>query len=266
MTGVVLALVALASALLLWPRSSRRRLVAAGLESRAARRRARTPTPYAAAVAMVAAVAVPISVAFAGAVVAGTIVLRRRRRNARRRIDEDSSALESALDVFVGELRTGAHPVVALRVAAAEAHGSVGTSFRAVSARAVLGADVSAGLRSAATSSTRPAYWERLAVCWELAHMHGLPMAALMRTAQRDIVERARFDAQVTAGMAGARATAAVLAALPFAGVALGEMIGAQPLRFLISGGAGGWLLMIGVTLTCCGLLWSDRITAQVMS
>jgi tight adherence protein B len=87
-----------------------------------------------------------------------------------------------------------------------------------------------------------------------------------MRAAQCDIVERSRFDARVTAGMAGARATAGVLAGLPLAGVALGELIGAQPVRFLIGGGVGGWLLLVGVVLACCGLLWSDRITGRALS
>jgi tight adherence protein B len=84
-----------------------------------------------------------------------------------------------------------------------------------------------------------------------------------MQTAQRDIVERERFSARVDAGMTGARTTALVLAGLPLLGVGLGELIGAQPLRFLLSGGAGGWVLVIGVTLVCAGMLWSDRITAR---
>ena len=89
---------------------------------------------------------------------------------------------------------------------------------------------------------------------------HGLAIAALMRAAQRDIVERQRFSARVTAGMAGARATAAILAGLPVLGVLLGQLIGARPLSFLLSGSAGGWLLVVGSTLACGGLLWSDRI------
>jgi tight adherence protein B len=66
--------------------------------------------------------------------------------------------------------------------------------------------------------------------------------------------------------MAGARATAAVLAGLPVLGVALGQLIGAYPLRFLLSGGGGEWLLVIGVTLASCGLLWADRITGRVLT
>lgn len=66
--------------------------------------------------------------------------------------------------------------------------------------------------------------------------------------------------------MAGARATAAILAGLPVLGVLLGQLIGAQPLRFLLGGHAGGWLLVVGTMLVCGGLLWSDRITDRVAS
>jgi tight adherence protein B len=174
---------------------------------------------------------------------------------------EESRQLETALDVLVGELRVGAHPAQAFAVAAGETAGPVGDSCRAVAARARLGADVTAGLRSVADRSALPAQWHRLAVCWDLASEHGLAMSTLMRAAQRDIVERQRFSAHVTSAMAGARATAAILAGLPLLSVLFGQLIGADPLRFLLSGHAGGWLLVVGVMLVCGGLLWSDRIT-----
>ncbi len=63
----------------------------------------------------------------------------------------------------------------------------------------------------------------------------------------------------------GPRATAAVLAGLPVAGIALGQLIGARPLAFLCGVGAGGWLLVIGVLLACAGLMWSDRIAERVL-
>ncbi|HEX2286846.1 MAG TPA: hypothetical protein VHI10_18820, partial [Mycobacterium sp.] len=98
-----------------------------------------------------------------------------------------------------------------------------------------------------------------------LAQTHGLPISTLMQTAQRDIVERERFSARVTAGMAGARTTAAVLAGLPVLGIGLGQLIGADPVGFLLTRGAGEWLLVIGVALACTGLLWSDHITSRVL-
>jgi tight adherence protein B len=268
MSSVPAVALTLAGALLILPSTSRSRLVASGLITprNRAEWRARGMPTAAIVIAALAVAVVPLAVALAGATASATLLLRRRRVMVRRRVERERVALETALDVLVGELRAGAHPVAAFQSAAAEAHGAVGASFQAVAARAMLGADVAAGLSDVAAMSTQPAHWQRLAVCWELAQTHGLAMATLMRAAQRDIVERARFDARVAAGMAGARATAAVLAGLPLAGVALGELIGAHPVRFLLGGGAGGWLLLVGVGLACCGLLWSDRITGQVQS
>lgn len=259
MSGAALAL---ALALLVIPAGSRHRLETLGLRA-PARRRLRV-MPLAAAVVVAMAVLLPVSVVAAASIVGVTLWMRRRRHVGVARRAAESAALQGALDVLVGELRVGAHPVAAFGVAADEADGVVAASLRAVGARARLGADVAAGLYGAARRSSLPTHWERLAACWQLAQEHGLAIATLMQTAQRDIVERDRFSARVDAGMTGARTTAAVLAGLPLLGVGLGELIGAQPLGFLLSGGAGGWLLIIGVTLACAGLLWSDRITAQV--
>ena len=174
--------------------------------------------------------------------------------------------MAAALEVVVGELRVGAHPLRAFTIAADESAGGVGESLRKVATRAQLGADVAAGLRSAAGSSSVPAYWDRLAVCWQLAAEHGLAMSTLMTTAHRDIVGRQRFANGVQAGLAGARATAAILAGLPILGVALGELIGARPIRFLLGGGTGGWLLVAGVGLVGMGVTWSDHIVDRLMA
>ncbi|MGZ4514779.1 MAG: type II secretion system F family protein, partial [Mycobacterium sp.] len=211
-----------------------------------------------------AALLLPSTVTLAVAVVGATAVARYRRRHRLRRAVEEGRTLEGALDVVVGELRLGSHPVRAFGVAADETAGAVAMSLRAVAARARLGADVAAGLRDAAQSSALPAHWHRIGVCWQLASEHGLAIATLMRAAQRDIAERQRFSARVSSAMAGARATAAILAALPVLGVLLGQLIGARPLAFLLSGHAGGWLLVVGSTLTSAGLLWADRLTDRL--
>ena len=214
--------------------------------------------------AVAAVVVLPLTTVLAVAIVGATASLRYRRRRRMRHAVEEGGTLEAALEVLVGELRVGSHPVQAFCVAADETVGAVAVSLRAVAARARLGADVAAGLRAAARSSALPTHWDRLAVCWQLANDHGLAITTLIRTAQRDIVERQRFSARVTSGMAGARATAAILAGLPLLGVLLGQLIGARPLDFLLSGHAGGWLLVVGLTLACGGLLWSDRITGRL--
>jgi tight adherence protein B len=264
MTGLAVAALLLSLALLALPPSSRHRLASPARVSRWPVA-GRGGAPYLAACALVAAAALlPATAVLAVAVVGATASLRYRRRRRIRRAAQEGRSLEAALDVLVGELRVGAHPVRAFRVAAGESIGAVAVSLRAVAARARLGADVTAGLRAAARSSALPAQWDRLAVCWQLASDQGLAIATLMRAAQRDIAERERFSARVSSGMAGARATATILAGLPVLGVLLGQLIGARPLSFLLGGHAGGWLLVVGSTLACGGLLWSDRITDRL--
>lgn len=213
---------------------------------------------------VLSAVLLPPTAALAAAMGIGMLALRRRRRRRERGRAAESQALAAALETLVGELRVGAHPVRAFTVAAAEAGGAIGAALQAVAARALLGADVTGGLRSIAAASGVPAHWERLAVCWRLAAEHGLAMSTLMRAAHCDIVERQRFSARIEAGLAGARATAAILAGLPLLGVVLGQLIGARPLPFLLGGGLGGVLLVVGVLLICLGLAWSDRITGRL--
>ena len=264
MNGLTVAALLLSLALLVLPSSPRRRLMT---PARVPRRpmAGQSGVAWVAACALVAAaVVLPPTAVLAGAVVGATASLRYRRRRRIRRAVDEGRALETALDVLVGELRVGSHPVRAFRVAAGETVGAVAVSLRAVAARARLGADVTAGLRAAARSSALPAQWDRLAVCWQLASDQGLAIAALMRTAQRDIAERQRFWARVSSSMAGARATATILAGLPVLGVLLGQLIGARPLSFLLSGHTGGWLLVVGSVLACGGLVWSDRITDRL--
>lgn len=208
----------------------------------------------------------PMTVVLAAATMLTVLVLRHRRCARRRAGADESRALHGALEVLVSELRVGAHPVAAIDTASRETAGPVGASFAAVAARALLGADVVAGLRAESRRSLVPGHWDRLAVCWQLAAQHGLAIASLMQAAQRDLAERERFRSRVDAGMAGARTTGNLLAGLPVVGVLLGYAIGADPLGFLASEGIGGWLLCVGIALVGAGLLWSDRITAAVLT
>lgn len=224
------------------------------------------PMPVLAIPACLAAVVVltPSAVAALG-LLAATLLTRRRAARRRRDLGAEAVDLQGALDVLIGELRIGAHPVAAMTAAAQESSGRVADSLSVVAARARLGADVAAGLRAEGHRSSMPWHWERLAVCWQLAQNQGLAVATLMHAAQRDITERERFRGRVEAGLAGARATAAILAGLPLLGVLLGHAIGADPIGFLFAGGGGGWLLVVGAVFVCGGLLWSDRITAGVV-
>lgn len=252
----------LALAVLVEPQANRSRLRISRPSRRLRPARAATVVPATAAVALTA-VHVPVPALASALLVAGTLWLRNRHRTTRIRARREGRSLSNALELLTAELRAGAHPVRAFDVAAIEVAGPVGSGLQTVAARARLGADVAAGLRAVAARSRLPRQWEQLAACWQLAADHGLPIGVLMRAAQLDIAERLRYAAQVDAGMAGARATAVILAALPVLGVALGELLGAASTTFLTRG-AGGWVLLVGVGLLCAGVLWSGRITDRL--
>ena len=258
---IAVAAIALAVAALVAPSSPRGRLV------ETTRRRVMPARAWAGIMVVLAvagAVFVTLTTVLACSVLTATMFLRLRRRRREERERAESRQLETAIDVLVGELRVGSHPATAFAVAAGETAGPVAGACRAVAARARLGADVAAGLRGVAETSALPSHWDRLAVCWQLAAEHGLAMSTLMQSAQRDIAERQRFSDQVRSAMAGARATATILASLPVLSVAMGQLIGARPMAFLLGDGVGEWLLVVGLTLVCAGLLWADRITARV--
>ena len=257
MSPIVTAALLLAAATVVAPPFHRQLRMPTGRVRRGGRTPIAAPLLLAAGIVVVLAPVTLSTTILAGAAV---IAVRRRRREAGRRRRAEGRAMATALTVMIGELRVGAHPLRAFTIAGAESAGEVGEALRSVAARAQLGADVPAGIRSVAATSSVPAHWERLGVFWQLAGDHGLALSTLMGAAQRDIAERQRFSERMHAALAGARATSAILALLPVFGVVLGELVGADPVGFLLGGGLGGWLLVIGVALICAGLLWSDRI------
>jgi tight adherence protein B len=49
-------------------------------------------------------------------------------------------------------------------------------------------------------------------------------------------------------------------------GVLLGQLIGADPLRFLFGRGVGGAFLVAGVGLIAAGLVWANRIIDRLVT
>jgi len=143
---------------------------------------------------------------------------------------------------------------------------------------AALGADLRAGLPPASaadrTPRTETATSSRTqhAICaerriddltdavWRLAERTGAPAADLVERVEADSRAADRAKASAAAEAAGAQATALLLAALPFAGIGLGYMIGADPLRVLLHTPLGGACAAGAVLLQCAGMLWADRL------
>jgi tight adherence protein B len=198
----------------------------------------------------------------AAALLSATIRARMRRSRLARHREQQRKHLLDGLEIVIAELRVGAHPAGAASAAAEECAGSAARAFEIASARARLGGSVAEGLRRG--DATIAAELGRIAEAWRIAEEHGLALAELLEAARRDLLARIRFGARLDSSLAGARATAAVLAGLPILGIGLGQLMGAAPLRVLLGGGAGAALLVTGTGLTCAGLLWSDAISARV--
>ncbi|MGH3756054.1 MAG: type II secretion system F family protein, partial [Pseudonocardiaceae bacterium] len=165
------------------------------------------------------------------------------------------------LGVLVAELRAGAHPSAAA-AAAADGPADVTRALSAAAAAARLGGDVPAVLRSAGPVHLR-SWLGRLAEAWSVADRYGIPLADLLDAVRSDTEQRVRLAAEIQARLAGPRATAAVLAGLPLLGLALGQAVGAAPVRVLSNTPAGQGLLVVGTGLACAGVLWSARLVSR---
>ncbi|MCP2257980.1 tight adherence protein B [Streptoalloteichus tenebrarius] len=200
----------------------------------------------------------------AGAVSAGTLWSRWRARRAEALRVSALANLARALRLLVAELRAGAHPATAAEGAAADTDPQVAGVLTAFASTSRLGGDMASALRT--ISEQQPVLGdalEGLANAWALSERFGVPLADLVDALCADLEHRVRFARQVHAGMAGPRATAAVLAALPLLGLLLGEAIGASPWSVLTTSAPGQALLAIGACLVCAGLSWSNRLTAK---
>lgn len=103
----------------------------------------------------------------------------------------------------------------------------------------------------------------RLGNVWALAENHGIPLATLLEKARDRIDTAQRHRAATQSSLAGPQSTALVLAVLPVAGIGMGMLMGANPVKFLTTTSLGGVLLLVGTALTCTGILISHVIVAR---
>ncbi|MFE1314424.1 type II secretion system F family protein [Streptomyces sp. NPDC058755] len=196
--------------------------------------------------------------AVAGA--AGVPALRRMRlaRAAGRAREGRADAVIGLCGALAGEVRAGRQPAEALLRAARDS-GGLGDAQAAVVAAARFGGDVPGAL---AVAARRPGAEGLLglAACWRVAVDQGAGLAAGLD--RLDAALRAERDqrADLRAQLAGARATALLLAALPALGLLLGSAMGADPLRVLLHSGAGLGCLVAGVVFEGAGIWWAARI------
>ena len=203
------------------------------------------------------ALVVPAGLATGEAVRRGLVARRDRATAALRRETAEWCAAVAA------ELRVGRTPVAALEVSTELAGSALTQVLTPVAAVAVLGGDVSASLRTAARHAGAEAL-RQVAACWAVAGDSGAGLASALQRLGAALQAAERVRAEVVAQLAGARASARLLAVLPVFGLLLGQAVGAQPTHFLLHTPEGAVCAVLTVGLDVLGLVWTDRIAARV--
>lgn len=163
---------------------------------------------------------------------------------------------------LAAELHAGRSPIEALEHAAVELPTVVRDRLARVIARAHAGGDVSAELIEV---SRRPGLGglARLAACWRVGSEAGSGFAAVLDRLADTLRAEAEHRGEVAAQLAGARASARMLAALPVLGLLLAAGLGTDPLRFLCTTPYGLACLACGLVLDAAGLVWTHRLATH---
>ena len=182
---------------------------------------------------------------------------------ARQRTRQSSSeALITGLTGVVAELKAGAPAPQAAANAATDCPPPASDVLKAIAATANLGGDVTRTLHDLAPEHPHLAL-PQLARAWQVSTRHGVPLAEVLDATRQDLTQRAAFTRQLESQLAGPRASAAVLAALPLLGLLLGQASGAEPAHVLLATAPGQTLLVLGALLTATGLRWTTRLTTK---
>jgi tight adherence protein B len=191
---------------------------------------------------------------------AGVPLLRRARlaREARRARERRGDAVIALCGALAGEVRAGRQPGEALLRAARDTEG-LAEAQAAVLAAARFGGEVPDALAAAARQPGADGLLG-LAACWRVAVDHGAGLAAGLDRLEAALRAERDQRLELRAQLSGARATAAMLAALPALGLLLGTALGADPLHVLLHTGAGLGCLVLGAALEGVGLWWVLRI------
>lgn len=163
---------------------------------------------------------------------------------------------------LAAELRAGTAPDAALVAVSGE-----GPMLRRARTAALLGEPVGPALAADADAAGPVAghALRGMAACWSVAADSGAGLADGLDRVAALATARQRIGADLDAEIAAPRATARILSLLPLLGLALGELLGARPVAWLLGSPIGLVCLGVGVGLVLLGRVWTARIVASVL-
>jgi tight adherence protein B len=180
-----------------------------------------------------------------------------------RRADRDrvDAHVVELLDAFAARLATGAAPAAAFAACLDDVGpGPVSGEWACAAQMMRWGSPAWSALRAAGPGSSSTPVLRWLATGWTLTETTGAPLGPIVHqlagTVRADRQHRRAVDGE----LAGVRASARVLGALPLVGLLMGTALGAQPVAFLVGSNAGWCCLVLGVLLELAGLRWCRAI------
>lgn len=172
----------------------------------------------------------------------------------------DTLAVAVLAELVAAVARAGLSPARTWRLVS-ERPGPFATTAAAASLWAEAGLPAGAALIRAAPSRPDRAV-VAMSVALDVCDRAGAPTADVLDGLARALraQEAARQDREVA--LAAPRATASVMSVLPVAGLALGALLGADPLAVLLTTVPGRACLVAGACLWSAGRWWTGRLVA----
>ena len=122
------------------------------------------------------------------------------------------------------------------------------------------------GGRSAGTRSVEQDLWAGLAVCVRVSERSGAPLSTVLIRYAGQLDDSRDAAADRDAALAGPRATVRLLTWLPGGGMALGYLLGGNPLQVLAGTPAGWAAAVAGCGFWLAGRVWSGRLVRKAAS
>ncbi|MET1019348.1 MAG: type II secretion system F family protein, partial [Microterricola sp.] len=148
-------------------------------------------------------------------------------------------------------------------------------ALRAASRAAARGGNIAEALRDVVTGGARPAAtvsqseqraaaaWMALAAAWAVAGEAGAPLAATLRGLAATFRDQAQLERELAVALAGPRATARMVGAMPLIGVLFGALLGFDTIGTLFGTAPGLLCLALGGALMLAGAGWSRALVRR---
>lgn len=150
--------------------------------------------------------------------------------------------------------------VTTRRTAALDLIGGLAADLRAGAAPAAAVEATRAAMGATAPDAAVGRALSRLSAAYEVSERLGAPLADLLDRVEVDLRGVERTRAVVAAQTTGARASAALLALLPVAGVGLGYAMGTRPGHALLHTPLGAGCALGALMLQGAGMAWTGRL------